>query len=115
MIKSAFRIFSPSPASPAPVCRVISASGRLKTEHFILLADHLELELNSTSFELLAASAQGNVQVQMASADGGEQYVAHAQSATYQLARKCLTLVGWTGGERRDAPLPADGIFFDAA
>jgi S1-C subfamily serine protease len=84
--------------SPTPVSRLVSKPGRLKTEYFVLVADYLALEMSSGTFDLLGADARGNVEVHMTPGNGGEQYVAMAESATYRTNEKCLTLIGSKGG-----------------
>lgn len=101
---------------------VIAASGRLRNEHFLLTADHILLEVDQASFELVSAMAEGNIQVHMVTPDPEGEYVIYAQSAVYQPHRHRLNLNGWLGTRengvetapskaRREVAVPTDGTF----
>ncbi len=94
---AAHSLISPANVSPSRVCRLISTSGLLKTEDFVLRADLFQLELDPDSFELLAARAEGNVEVHVISGLGREESVTTAQNATYRSQGKRLVLDGWRG------------------
>lgn len=102
--------------------KVIAASGRLRNEHFLLTADHILLEVDPASFELVSATAEGNIQVHMASPNPEGEYVIFAESAVYQPHFQLLNLNGWIGTRedgvecapltaRREIVVPTDGTF----
>lgn len=106
-----------------PRTRIVSATGRVRNDHFLLTADHLLLDVNPASLQLVAAFAEGNVQVHMLGAPSGGEFVIFGESAVYQAGRKRIVLAGWKGtldcGVRSDAEcshrevlLPVDGSFF---
>ena len=97
MLNDAHTVLSPANVSPSPVCRLTSTSGSLRTEHFLLRADLFELELDPGSFELLAARAEGHVEVRMVD---GDKHVAFAENATYKAQGQRLVLDGWMGINR---------------
>lgn len=101
---------------------VIAASGRLRNEHFLLTADHILLEVDQASFELISAMAEGNIQIHMTTPDPEGEYVIFAQSAVYQPHCQRLNLNGWVGTRengielpanlsRREVAIPTDGTF----
>jgi hypothetical protein len=83
--------------TPRPTTRVIAASGRIRNEHFMLTADHILMEVDPANFELVSASAQGNIQIRMASPEPGADFVIFARSAVYHPHRQRLTLTGCAG------------------
>jgi hypothetical protein len=102
---------------------VIAASGRLKNDHFLLTADHILLEVDPESFELISARAEGNIQVHMVLPDPQAEYVIFAQSAMYHAEGQQLTLNGWIGTRengveyppttaQREIDVPTDGSPF---
>ena len=106
------------------ITKMVSTTGRLRNQHFLLTADHLLMELDSITFELVGAYAEGNVEVHMRSEDELEEYVAFAQSAIFHPSQSRLKLNGWNAGiyngveypvqsARREVLLPTDGSFFD--
>lgn len=97
MTDEAQRILSPAPVSPSRISRMISTSGLLKTDYFVLKAGEFQLELDPGNFELLGLRAEGNVEVRMISKAAGEEQVVVAQNATYRSRGKRLVLDGWKG------------------
>jgi hypothetical protein len=102
--------------------KVVAASGRLRNEHFLLTADHILLEVDPATFELVSAMAEGNIQVHMAPPEGEGEYVIFAQSAVYRPQARRLNLAGWLGtredgiefpavADRREVVVPTDGTF----
>lgn len=96
--------------------RVIAASGRIRNEHFMLTGDHILMEVDPASFELVSALAEGNIQIHMASSEPGAEYVIFARSAVYQPHRQRLTLTGCpgiceNGFEHHEVIVPTDGTF----
>ncbi len=101
---------------------VIAASGRLRNDHFLLTADHLLLEVDQASFELVSAMAEGNIQIHMVTPDPDGEFVLYAKSAVFQPQRQRLSLTGWQGTREngvdippsqshRDVVVPTDGSF----
>lgn len=76
---------------------VIAASGRLRNEYFLLTADRILLEVDEASFELVSATAEGNIQVHLTTPDEDGEHVIFAQSAVYQPHNQRLDLGGWIG------------------
>lgn len=76
---------------------VIAASGRLRNEHFLLTADRILLEVDEASFELVSATAEGNIQVHLATPDADGEHVLFARSAVYQPHSQRLDLTGCIG------------------
>jgi len=114
---------SPEPLLNQPTMKVASTTGRLQNEHFLIVADHLLLTLNSENFDLVDATAVGNVEIRMTHRDG-EIYTAFVESAIYQAALHRIIGTGWKGSEhdgvaytptpdRLGLVLPTDGSFFD--
>jgi hypothetical protein len=102
--------------------RVIAASGRIRNEHFMLTGDHILMEVDPASFELVSASAQGNLQIHMASPEPGAEFVIFARSAVYHPDRQRLTLTGCAGicqngldhpegALHHEVVVPTDGTF----
>jgi hypothetical protein len=96
--------------------RVIASSGRIRNEHFMLTGDHILMEVDPASFELVSASAQGNIQIHMASPEPGAEFVIFARSAVYHPHRQRLTLSGCAGIcedglEHPEVIVPTDGTF----
>jgi hypothetical protein len=102
---------------------VIAASGRLKNDQFLLTADHILLEVDPETFELISARAEGNIQVHMVMPDPDSEYVIFAQSAVYHAEGQQLTLNGWIGTREngieyppatahREIEVPTDGSPF---
>ena len=102
---------------------VIASSGRVRNEHFLLTADHILLEVDPETFELVSAMAEGNIQVHMASPNPEGEYVIFAQSAVYQPHMNRLNLGGLVGTREdgqeypalsvcREIVVPTDGTFF---
>ena len=77
--------------------KVVAASGRLRNEHFLLTADHILLEVETATFELVSAMAEGSIEIHMTCPDAESEYVIFAQSAVFQPHRQRLTLNGWIG------------------
>ncbi len=103
--------------------RVIAASGRLRNEHFLLTADHLLLEVDRSSFELVSAMAEGNVHVRLVAPDPEAEYVILARGALYQPYAARLSLNGCLGTRENGSTVPSragqhhmvvptDGTFF---
>jgi hypothetical protein len=103
--------------------RIVAASGRLRNPHFLLTADHLLLEVDQDSLEIVCAIAEGNVRVHMIEPGTQHEYIVFGRSAKYQPALKRLVLTGWTrtreaGVEQpaisahREVLLPTDGSFY---
>ena len=82
---------------PATTTKVVAASGRLRNEHFLLTADHILLEVESATFELVSAMAEGSIQIHMTCPEPEAEYVIFAQSAVFQPDQQRLTLNGWIG------------------
>ncbi len=108
------------------VSRIVSTTGRLLNGHFMLLADHLMLEVSPSDFQLEGAIAEGNVEVHMLGGGAGREYIVHASSAVFQSAQQRLVLNGWSGTRengvshpptayRREVILRTDGTFFHSA
>jgi hypothetical protein len=90
--------------------RVIAASGRIRNEHFTLTGDHILMEVDPASFELVTAFAQGNVQIHMVSPEPCAEYVIVARSAVYQPHRQRLILTGCAGICDNGAEHPAAAL-----
>lgn len=101
---------------------VIASSGRIRNDHFLLTADHILLEVDQASFELVSAMAEGNIQVHMATHEAESEYVIFAQSAVYQPHCQRLNINGWSGTRengvecppataRHEVAIPTDGSF----
>lgn len=113
--------------SRRPTCHIVSSSGRLGNEHFILTADHLLLEVDTANFELVSAIGEGNLEIRVLHQGEDAGCVVHARSAVYQPERQRLVLSGWEEthwqGIVEQAPaalqqkvvLPTDGSFLQAA
>ena len=86
--------------------KVIAASGRLRNEHFLLTADHILLEVDPASFELVSAVAEGNIQVHMVMPNEADEYVIFAHSAVFQPHSHQLTLNGWIGTRENGVECP---------
>ena len=86
---------------------VVAASGRLRNEHFLLTADHLLLELDRNSLELVLARAEGNIKVHIHGPEGDGELVIYAASAVFRPERQCLRLGGWTGTRENGLDIPA--------
>jgi hypothetical protein len=104
--------------------RFVSNTGHLRNEHFFMSADHMMLEVDQSTFELVSAHAEGNIQLHMLCPEGNQDYTAFGQSAIYQPERSRITLSGWTGarhngqdyppaGSRNNVVIPTDGSFFN--
>ena len=118
-----YAMFEKLPTTNPSISKIDSSSGRIKNEHFMMMADHLTMELNSTTFELRAAFAEGDVIVQMLAPEGAEEYVAFAHSAIYRPEASRLDLTGWIeshygdsiflpAGRKNELVLPTDGSFY---
>lgn len=114
---------SPTPLAKPRTSRLISVTGRLRNEHFLLTTDHLLLEVEKGTFDLQRAFAEGNVEVHLQHADLGLEYVFFSRRAIYHPGEGQLHLGEWLGtrqnGEfepfsepRRELVLPVDGTFF---
>lgn len=108
---------------PGQTTQVIAASGRLLNEHFLLTADYLLLEVDTASLELVAARAEGNIQMHMRSCADDVEYVIFAQEAVYEPHDRRVMLQGWQGTREngvdhppsrseREVSLPTDGTFY---
>ena len=86
---------------------VVAASGRLRNEHFLLTADHLLLELDRDSLELVLARAEGNIEVHINGPEADGELVIYAASAVFRPERQCLRLGGWTGTRENGLVIPA--------
>src|SRR5262245_59017761 len=86
---------SPHVVLPQQTMRVASTTGRLQNEHFLIVADHLLLNLNVENFELVDAKAVGNVEIRMLPQDGGDPYIAFAEGAIYQALARRIVATGW--------------------
>lgn len=117
---------NPAPASTTerPLTSVVSNTGMLKNDHFFLTADHLMLDLDQDSFELVSARAEGNIRIHLLNSEGLIDYIAMGRSAIYHPASQRITLNGWSGshyrGEdlppttsHREVSVPTDGSFFE--
>jgi hypothetical protein len=102
--------------------KVVADAGRLRNEHFLLTADHLLLEVDPESFDLVSAIAEGNIHVHMTVPHPYGEYVIYAQSAVFQPYYQRLNLNGpigtrINGVEYPSAPIvgevriPTDGSF----
>ena len=107
------------------ITSVVSNTGMLKNEHFFLTANHLMLDLDQESFELVAARAEGNIHIHLLNGDGVIDYIAMGQSAIYNPVRQRITLNGWSGSHyrgvdyppemrHREVVVPTDGSFFES-
>jgi hypothetical protein len=85
------------PRSKPSRSRIVSDTGLLRNEHFILQADHLMLEVDTRNLQLVSAIAEGGVQVRMLGAPGGVDFIVLARSAVYQAGRRRIMLNGWEG------------------
>jgi hypothetical protein len=105
------------------ITSVVSNTGMLKNEHFFLTANHLMLDLDQATFELVAARAEGNIHIHLLNKDGVIDYIAMGQSAIYMPERQRITLNGWSGSHyrgvdyppetrHREVTVPTDGSFF---
>ena len=119
------RSLLPLPAKK-PTSRMISASGRLHNDHFHLVADHLMLEVECGTFELVAAFAEGSVEVHLQREDLGLEYTFFGRRAVFRAEQGRLHLGDWLGSRqnsevevfekpRQELILPADGSFFAEA
>src|SRR3954464_15662023 len=108
--------------STCQTTKVIAAAGRLRSEHFLLTADHILLEVDPGSFDLVSAIGEGNIQVDMRLPHPYGEYVIYAQSAVFQPYYNRLNLNGpigtrINGVEYPSAPvagevrIPTDGTF----
>lgn len=109
--------------SPRKRVHIVSTTGRLGNEHFLLTADHLMLEVDPASFELVSAFAEGNLAIHVLSQGQEAGCMVRARSAVYQPHRQRLVLSGWEEthwqGVVETAPaslqqkviLPTDGSF----
>jgi len=103
---------------------MVSTTGRLKNDAFLLSADHVMLEFDSATFDIVGAAGEGGVEVRMISPDHFDVYVAFAQSALFRPQEQILVLNGWSGShflghhyppdETGELILPTDGSFFPA-
>ena len=87
---------------------VIAASGWLRNEHFLLTADHILLEVDAASFELVTARAEGNIQVHLNTPDPEGEIVIFAQGACFQPLGGKLDLTGCTGSRENGVEIPAN-------
>ena len=112
---------------PRKRVHIVSNTGRLGNEHFLLTADHLMLEVDPASFELVSAFAEGNLAIHVLSQGQDAGCMVRARSAVYQPHRQRLVLSGWEDthwqGVVETAPaalqqkvvLPTDGSFLRQA
>jgi len=112
---------------PRKRVHIVSTTGRIGNEHFLLIADHLMLEVDPSSFELVSAYAEGNLTVHVLSQGQEAGCMVRARSAIYQPYRQRLVISGWEEthwqGVVETAPaslqqkvvLPTDGSFLKSA
>ena len=104
--------------------RIVSASGKLKSGHFLLTADHLMLEVAPGSFELMGAIAEGSIEVQLFGSPDGTDFVVLGERAVYDAGKQRLLLGGWKGTRHdgvenppdfitSELVVPVDGSFFE--
>lgn len=114
----------PTPTAGA-VTKMVATAGRLKTNAFLLTADHLTLEFDSDASEILGACGEGHVEVRMLAPAHFDVYVAFAQSAVFRPRQRLLILTGWSGSRfqglayapnaRGELVLPTNGSFYPTA
>jgi len=106
---------------------IVSSSGRVGNEHFLLIADHLLLEVDPSNFELVSALAEGNVTIHLLDQgqDVGCQVL--ARSGIYCPQKQRVTVSGWEeirynglvekapATMQQEAILPTDGSFLRPA
>ena len=112
----------PTPPPHRATTKMVCSTGRLKNDAFLLRANHVMLEFDSATFDLVGAVGEGGVEVRMISPDHFDVYVALAQTALYRPQEQMLILGGWTGShflghqyppnESGELILPTDGTFF---
>ena len=113
-----------SPAEERRLTSVVSNTGMLKNDHFFLTADHLMLDLDQETFELVSARAEGSIRIHLLDREGVIDYIAMGQSAIYHPERQRIILNGWSGSHyrgvdyppeirHREVTVPTDGSFFE--
>ncbi len=75
--------------------KVFATTGRLSNEHFLLCAEHLEMEVEVGSFSLIRAMGRGNIEIYVQPEREGQEYVILAESATYSVSTRELQVAGW--------------------
>jgi hypothetical protein len=112
---------------PRKRAHIVSNSGRIGNEHFVMIADHLLLEVDPAGFELVSAFAEGNLAIHVLAEGQEAGCVVRARSAIYQPQRQRLVISGWEEtqwqGRVEMAPasmqqkvvLPTDGSFLRRA
>jgi hypothetical protein len=111
------------PRSRRKTSHIVSSSGRVGNEHFLLIADHLLLEVDPASFELVSAFAEGNVVVHLLDEGQAVGCQVLAKSGIYYPQRQRVILSGWEetrynglvetapASMQQEAVLPTDGSF----
>jgi hypothetical protein len=104
---------------------IASSSGRVGNDHFILTADHLLLEVDPSSFELVSAIAEGHVRVHLLDQGSDIGCLVLAKSGIYHPQEQRITLSGWEETRyngivekapammQQEAVLPTDGSFLN--
>lgn len=102
---------------------IVSSSGRVGNEHFLLIADHLLLEVDPVNFELVSAFAEGHVNIHVLDRGNDAGCMVTARSGVYQAKRQRLVLSGWEethwrglveaapAALQQEVVLPTDGSF----
>jgi hypothetical protein len=106
---------------------IVSSSGRVGNEHFLLIADHLMLEVDPVNFELVSAFAEGHLTVHVLDQGRDCGCMVRARSGLYQARRQRLVLSGWQethwrgmveaapAALQQEVVLPTDGSFLKKA
>jgi len=106
---------------------IVSTSGRVGNEHFLMIADHLLLEVDPKTFELVSAFAEGNLTIHVLDQGRDAGCIVRARSGVYQARRQRLVLSGWEethwrgiveaapASLQQEVVLPTDGSFLQSS
>jgi hypothetical protein len=106
---------------------IVSTSGRVGNEHFLMIADHLMLEVDPKTFELVSAFAEGGLTVHVLDRGCDAGCMVRAHSGVYQARHQRLVLSGWQethwrgvveaapAALQQEVVLHTDGSFFQKA